>query len=84
MLGTAAGALLGAAGGNAGMGAAIGAGSGLLLGSAAAGGSSQNAADSLQAHYNIAYAQCMVGHGARMQAPPPPYGTGYYAPAPGY
>ncbi|HET9147350.1 MAG TPA: glycine zipper family protein [Acetobacteraceae bacterium] len=90
LLGTAAGALLGAAGGNAGVGAAIGAGSGLLLGSAAGGGNAQNAADSLQAQYNVAYAQCMVGHGAQMQGPPPPYyGGGYYGPppspyAPGY
>jgi hypothetical protein len=82
LLGTAAGALLGAAGGNAGVGAAIGAGSGLLLGGAVAGGHSQNAADSLQAQYNVAYAQCMVGHGARMQAPPMPYGSSY--PPPGY
>jgi hypothetical protein len=84
LLGTAAGALLGAAAGNAGVGAGIGAGSGLLLGGAAAGGNSQNAADSLQAQYNVAYAQCMVGHGARMQTPPMPYGNGNYAPAPGY
>lgn len=94
LLGTAAGALLGAAGGNAGMGAAIGAGSGLLLGSSMAGGNAQGAADSLQAQYNVAYAQCMVGHGNKMEgyaggsgpsygygAPPPP--PGYYA-APGY
>ncbi len=87
LLGTAAGALLGAAGGNAGVGAAIGAGSGLLLGGAVAGGHSQNAADSLQAQYNVAYAQCMVGHGARMQPPPVPYGGGYSPPGyppPGY
>ncbi|MDD2876319.1 MAG: glycine zipper family protein [Acidiphilium sp.] len=95
LLGTAAGALLGAAGGNAGMGAAIGAGSGLLLGSAAAGGNAQGAADSLQAQYNVAYAQCMVGHGNKMEGyaggPGPSYGygapayapPGYYA-APGY
>lgn len=84
LLGTAAGALLGAAGGNAGMGAAIGAGSGLLLGGAVGGSHAQSSADSLQAQYNVAYAQCMVGHGARMAAPPIPYGGGYYAPPPGY
>ncbi|MGC9270615.1 hypothetical protein [Acidiphilium sp.] len=95
LLGTAAGALLGAAGGNAGAGAAIGAGTGLLLGSAAAGGNAQGAADSLQAQYNVAYAQCMVGHGNKMEGyaggPGPSYGygapayapPGYYA-APGY
>ena len=89
LLGTAAGALLGAAGGNAGMGAAIGAGSGLLLGSSVAGGNAQGAADSLQAQYNVAYAQCMVGHGNKMEGyaggsgPSYGYGAPPYAP-PGY
>lgn len=89
LLGAAAGALLGAAGGNAGAGAAIGAGSGLLLGSAMAGGNAQNAADSMQARYNVAYAQCMVGHGNKMEGyargyrPAYNYGAPAYAP-PGY
>jgi hypothetical protein len=89
LLGAAAGALLGAAGGNAGVGAAIGAGSGLLLGSAAGGGNAQGAADSIQAQYNVAYAQCMVGHGNKMEGyaggPGPSYNDGAprYAP-PGY
>ncbi len=55
----------------------------------------QGAADSLQAQYNVAYAQCMVGHGNKMEGyaggPGPSYGygapayapPGYYA-APGY
>lgn len=100
LLGAAAGALLGAAGGNAGAGAAIGAGSGLLLGSAAGGGNAQGAADSIQAQYNVAYAQCMVGHGNRMEGyaggpgpsysyggpryAPPAYAPPGYYPAPGY
>lgn len=89
LLGAAAGALLGAAGGNAGAGAAIGAGSGLLLGSAMAGGNAQNAAGSMQARYNVAYAQCMVGHGNKMEGyaggyrPAYNYGAPTYAP-PGY
>ncbi|HEX7388522.1 MAG TPA: glycine zipper family protein [Acidiphilium sp.] len=89
LLGAAAGALIGAAAGNAGAGAAIGAGSGLLLGGAAAGGGAQNAANSLQGQYNMAYAQCMVGHGNRMEgyaggaSGPSYYGAPAYAP-PGY
>jgi hypothetical protein len=90
LLGTAAGALLGAAGGNAGVGAAIGAGSGLLLGSAAGGGNAQGAADSMQAQYNVAYAQCMVGHGNKMEGyaggsgPSYGYGAPAYAPPGSY
>lgn len=89
LLGAAAGALLGAAGGNAGAGAAIGAGSGLLVGSSMAGGTAQGAANSMQARYNVAYAQCMVGHGNKMEGyagasgPAYNYGAPPYAP-PGY
>lgn len=89
LLGAAAGALFGAAGGNAGTGAAIGAGSGLLLGSAMAGGNAQGSANSMQARYNVAYAQCMVGHGNKMEGyaggtgPAYNYGAPPYAP-PGY
>lgn len=67
LLGAAVGALLGAAGGNAGAGTAAGGGAGLLLGSAAAGNQAQGAANSMQAQYNVAYAQCMVAHGNRME-----------------
>ena len=67
LLGAATGALLGAAGGNAGMGAAAGGGAGLLLGSSMAGNQAQGAANSMQAQYNVAYAQCMVAHGNRME-----------------
>lgn len=91
LIGAAAGAALGSLGGNVGAGAGIGAGVGLLGGSAVAGGNTQATANSLQGRYDVAYAQCMVGHGESIQqplepgyvyaAPPPP---GYYAPAPGY
>lgn len=70
LLGTAAGALLGAAGGNAGMGAAIGAGSGLLLGGGAAALGAHGSANNLQTTYNTAYAQCMVGHGNKLNGTP--------------
>ena len=89
LIGAAAGAALGAAAGNAGAGAAIGAGAGLLGGASVAGGNTQATADSLQGRYDVAYAQCMVGHGESIQQPPGPgYGyappPGYYAPPPGY
>ncbi len=83
LLGAAIGALIGAGAGNAGAGAAIGGGSGLMLGAANGGGVAQNAAGNMQAQYNVAYAQCMVGHGERMSAPPPAY-NGYSYPSPGY
>ena len=77
ILGAAVGAALGAAGGNAGLGAAAGAGAGLLGGAAAAGNQAQGTADSLQARYDVAYAQCMVGNGQTIQQP---VGMGYAAP----
>ena len=83
LIGAAAGAALGSLGGNVGAGAAIGAGAGLLGGSAVAGGNTQATANSLQGRYDVAYAQCMVGHGESIQQPAGP-GYGYYAPAPGY
>jgi len=94
LIGAAAGAALGSLSGNVGAGAGIGAGVGLLGGAAVAGNQSQAAADSLQSRYDVAYAQCMVGHGESIQqpggaaaytappayyaAPPPP--PGYYRP----
>jgi hypothetical protein len=81
LIGAAAGAVLGSLSGNVGAGAGIGAGAGLLGGSAVAGGQAQNAADSLQGQYDVAYAQCMVGYGNTVQAQP---GPGYYGPPPGY
>ena len=89
LIGAAAGAALGSLSGNVGAGAGIGAGAGLLGGAAVAGGNTQDAADSLQGRYDVAYAQCMVGNGESIQQPPAPvvYGgppPGYYAPPPGY
>lgn len=85
-LGAAAGALLGAASGHAGAGAAIGAGSGLLLGSAIGANNTAAGGAGIQAHYNMAYSQCMVANGNRLpgsEAPPYPYAGGpppYYPP----
>ena len=98
--GAAAGALLGAAAGDAGIGAAIGAGAGLLLGSAVGSNGAQATSESLQARYDAAYSQCMASKGneithpavystAPMYAPPPvmapaPVVYGYPQPAFGY
>jgi hypothetical protein len=89
LIGAAAGAALGSLGGNVGAGAAVGAGAGLLGGAAVAGNNTQQAADSLQGRYDVAYAQCMVGNGETIQQPQAPvaYGgppPGYYGPPPGY
>jgi hypothetical protein len=81
-LGAAAGALLGAASGHAGAGAAIGAGGGLLLGSAAGADNGAYTGRAIQRQYNMAYAQCMIGHGENVQHP---YAPRYYGgPPPGY
>ncbi|WP_087737089.1 glycine zipper family protein [Paraburkholderia piptadeniae] len=86
--GAAVGALFGAAAGNAGAGAAIGAGSGLLLGGATGANSASYSAYGLQAHYDAAYAQCMVAKGNTIAQPPAPayYSAPpvYYAPRPYY
>ncbi|WP_027803476.1 glycine zipper family protein [Paraburkholderia dilworthii] len=78
--GAAVGALLGAAAGNAGAGAAIGAGSGLLVGGAAGANGAQYSANSLQARYDAAYAQCMTSKGNTIAQPQVPV----YAPEPVY
>lgn len=83
LIGAAAGAALGSLGGNVGAGAGIGAGAGLLGGAAVGGGQAQDAANSLQGRYDVAYAQCMVGNGEVLQAPPAP-APAYYGPPPGY
>lgn len=84
VIGAAAGALLGQGSYNPGAVAAWGAGTGMLVGSAAAGGSSQVSSLTLQQQFNIAYMQCMyqAGHQVPGQpvyrrppaasAPPPP------------
>lgn len=68
-IGAAAGALFGSVTGHAGNGAAIGAGTGLLAGSVAGASRGRRAAASLQAQYNISYAQCMTANGEDVQAP---------------
>lgn len=78
--GAAVGALIGAAAGNAGAGAAIGAGSGLLLGGAAGANGAQYSANSMQARYDAAYAQCMTSKGNTIAQPQTPV----YAPQPVY
>ena len=88
-IGAAAGALLGQGSYNPGAVAAWGAGTGMLVGSAAAGGASQVSSLTLQQQFNIAYVQCMyqAGHQVPGQpasrrpvtvvAPPPPPPPGY-------
>ena len=85
LIGAGVGAALGSLSGNVGAGAGIGAGVGLLGGASVAGNNAQATADSLQSRYDVAYAQCMVGHGESLQQPAGPvYGAapGYYAPPP--
>jgi hypothetical protein len=84
--GTAVGAGLGAAigaasGGTAAAGAAIGAGAGLLAGTVFGAGNAAGVTQAgLQQTYDIAYTQCMYGHGNSVQSPPPVY-AGYGYPA---
>lgn len=91
LLGAAVGALLGQGSYNPGAVTAWGAGTGLLFGSAAAGGNSQVASYSLQQRFDFAYMQCMYQRGNQVPgqatygrqlpvapAPPPP-GYGYPA-----
>jgi hypothetical protein len=70
-LGAAAGAAIGAAGGSAGTGAAVGA------------GNATASAETLQQHYDTAYAQCMTASGDSVQAVPvaAPYTYAYGGPA---
>jgi len=88
LIGAAAGAALGSLSGNVGAGAGIGAGAGLLGGASVAGDNAQEAADSMQGRYDVAYEQCMVGNGDTIQQPPAPVIVApppdYYGPPPGY
>ncbi len=87
LIGAGIGAALGSLAGNVGAGAAVGAGAGLLGGAATAGNNTQATADSLQGRYDVAYAQCMVGHGESIQQPAAPVYVAppaYYGPPPGY
>lgn len=80
-LGAGVGAALGSVGGAVGAGAAIGGATGLLAGSAIGANNAQASAANVQQRYNIAYTQCMYGHGDTVQAAPPP---GYAGSYPGY
>ncbi len=87
LIGAAAGAALGSLSGNVGAGAGIGAGAGLLGGASVAGNNAQEAADSMQGRYDVAYEQCMVGNGDTIQQPQAPVivaPPAYYGPPPGY
>jgi outer membrane lipoprotein SlyB len=84
-IGAVAGAALGSTSGQMGAGLGIGALVGALGGAAVAGGNTQDAADSLQQRYDIAFAQCMVGHGETIQQPQTPVivqEPAYYPPSP--
>lgn len=69
VIAAAAGALIGAASGNAGPGAAIGAGTGLLFGSATAGNAyGYYGQGQVQRGYDAYYSQCMYARGNRVPA----------------
>ncbi len=81
LAGAGLGALIGAAYGNVGAGAAIGAASGLIGGTAVASGPAYGAGHAAQKRYDNAYAQCMYAKGnqipgvmspRRIYSPPPP------------
>jgi hypothetical protein len=66
-VGAAAGALIGSASGHAGGGAAIGAGTGLVTGLISGAARRRGRAAALQRSYDMAYTQCMVGNGERVE-----------------
>jgi Glycine-zipper domain len=76
LLGAASGAAIGAAFANPAAGAAIGAASGFGLGAMSGAGAAQYSGGATQQHYDVAYAQCMQGHGDHVQqaAAAQPYG----------
>jgi hypothetical protein len=76
-LGAGIGAALGSVGGAVGAGAAIGGATGLLAGSAIGAGNAQYAGGNVQAHYDIAYTQCMYSRGDTVQSAPSGYAGGY-------
>jgi Glycine-zipper domain len=91
VIGAAAGAALGAAAGNPALGAAAGAGAGLLGGTAVGANAASASGASMQQRFDMAYMQCMYGHGNSVPSQPTaasaypyPY-AGYAYPAyPGY
>jgi outer membrane lipoprotein SlyB len=93
LAGAALGAGIGAAAGNTALGAAAGAGAGLLTGTAVGANTANASGASMQHRYDMAYTQCMYGHGnsvpttpavAADPAPAYPYGYPYPAYYPGY
>ena len=76
-VGAGIGAALGSLGGSMGTGAAIGGAMGALVGTSAGASSAQRSTSGLQQQYDIAYTQCMYGHGDSVQSPPGGYRTGY-------
>lgn len=80
-VGATAEALLGAASGHAGHGAEAGAGTGLLAGILMGGARARARAAAVQRSYDMAYMQCMVANGDRIELPGAPR-TIYAVPAP--
>jgi Glycine-zipper domain len=72
-LGALAGAAIGSASANMGKGAAIGAGTGLLAGALVGSSNANRAGGAVQDRYDMAYAQCMKARGnlVEMDAPAP-------------
>lgn len=68
-VGAAAGALIGSASGHAGRGAAVGAGTGLLVGLLSGSARGRARAAAVQRGYDMAYTQCMVANGERVEEP---------------
>jgi hypothetical protein len=68
-VGAAAGALFGSASGHAGRGAAVGAGTGLLAAVLAGSARGRARAAAIQQSYDMAYTQCMVANGERVEEP---------------
>lgn len=71
-VGAAAGALIGAASGQAGHGAEAGAGTGLLAGILMGGVRGRARAAAVQRSYDMAYTQCMIANGDRIEGPRAP------------
>lgn len=80
-VGAAAGALIGSASGHPGRGAAVGAGTGLLAGVFAGSARGRARAAAIQRGYDMAYTQCMIANGERVEGPARPR-VGYAVPAP--
>jgi hypothetical protein len=76
-LGAGVGAALGSLSGQMGAGAAVGGAMGALVGTSAGANSAARSGSSLQQQYDIAYTQCMYGHGDSVQNPPGGYRSGY-------